>query len=92
MIALLRQQLFVYRNLWTRINQPFQMPPDWQPLSRTLPFVDNTGLSDPFKSRTVVIWGIVLTENRNTLVVNVLQTEHYRSGPLIDARLRRRSI
>lgn len=27
LVALLRQQLFVYRDLWTWINQPFQPPP-----------------------------------------------------------------
>jgi hypothetical protein len=27
LIAILRQQLFVYRDLWTWINQPFQVPP-----------------------------------------------------------------
>ena len=27
LVALLRQQLFVYRDLWTWINQPFQGPP-----------------------------------------------------------------
>ena len=27
LVALLRQQLFVYRDLWTWINDPFQAPP-----------------------------------------------------------------
>jgi hypothetical protein len=27
LVALLRQQLFVYRDLWTWINDPFQPPP-----------------------------------------------------------------
>ena len=27
LVALLRQQLFVYRDLWTWLNDPFQVPP-----------------------------------------------------------------
>ena len=30
LIALLRQQLFVHRDLWTWMNDPFQPPPDLQ--------------------------------------------------------------
>jgi len=38
LIALLRQQLFVHRDLWTWINDPFQSPPDPEPdLQMTLP-------------------------------------------------------
>jgi len=33
LVALLRQQLFVYRDLWVRIDNPFQPPP----IPETLP-------------------------------------------------------
>jgi hypothetical protein len=32
LVALLRQQLFVYRDLWAWINSPYQPPPDMQPI------------------------------------------------------------
>ena len=32
LVALLRQQLFVYRDLWAWINAPYQPPPDMQPI------------------------------------------------------------
>jgi hypothetical protein len=38
LIALLRQQLFVHRDLWKWINDPFQSPPDPEPdLQMALP-------------------------------------------------------
>ena len=40
LIALLRQQLFVHRDLWKWINDPFQSPPDPEPdLQMTLPLL-----------------------------------------------------
>lgn len=35
--ALLRQQLFVYRDLWQWINQPFQPPPLYDPVVEQIP-------------------------------------------------------
>jgi hypothetical protein len=32
LVALLRQQLFIYRDLWAWINSPYQPPPDMQPI------------------------------------------------------------
>jgi DDE family transposase/uncharacterized protein DUF4372 len=39
LVALLRQQLFVYRDLWTWIDHPFQPPPQPEPLPEQLAFV-----------------------------------------------------
>ena len=39
LVALLRQQLFVYRDLWTWIDSPFQPPPQPEPLPEQLAFV-----------------------------------------------------
>ena len=41
LVALLRQQLFVYRDLWNWINDPFQPPPLGSPTLQQL----NLGLS-----------------------------------------------
>lgn len=38
LLALLRQQLFVYRDLWTWIDEPFQPPPLPAPTQPLLPF------------------------------------------------------
>jgi len=35
LVALLRQQLFVYRDLWAWIDSPYQPPPEMQPASPT---------------------------------------------------------
>lgn len=37
--ALLRQQLFVYRDLWQWINQPFQPPPLLHPVAEQIPLL-----------------------------------------------------
>jgi hypothetical protein len=37
LVALLRQQLFVYRDLFTWLNQPFEPPPDPAPAPAQLP-------------------------------------------------------
>jgi hypothetical protein len=37
LVALLRQQLFVYRDLWTWLNQPFHPPIALDELQMTLP-------------------------------------------------------
>jgi len=37
LIAILRQQLFVYRDLWTWMNQPFQLPPALDDTQMALP-------------------------------------------------------
>jgi diacylglycerol kinase len=37
LVALLRQQLFVYRDLWAWLNQPFQVPPALDDLQLALP-------------------------------------------------------
>jgi IS4 transposase len=37
LVALLRQQLFVYRDLWTWLNDPFEPPPALQGLHDQLP-------------------------------------------------------
>lgn len=39
LVALLRQQLFVYRDLWTWIDKPFQPPPQLEPMPEQLAFV-----------------------------------------------------
>jgi hypothetical protein len=36
LVALLRQQLFVYRDLWSRIDNPFQPPPQLSPVLQQL--------------------------------------------------------
>jgi IS4 transposase len=36
LVALLRQQLFVYRDLWVWLNDPFQAPPPWEPVPEQL--------------------------------------------------------
>jgi hypothetical protein len=38
LVALLRQQLFVYRDLWTWIDNPFQPPPAETPALESLSF------------------------------------------------------
>lgn len=38
LVALLRQQLFVYRDLWTWIDNPFQPPPAVTPALEPLSF------------------------------------------------------
>jgi hypothetical protein len=43
LLALLRQQLFVHRNLWDWIGSRFQPPPLLDPVAEQLPF--RTGLS-----------------------------------------------
>jgi hypothetical protein len=35
-VALLRQQLFAYRDLWMRIDDPFQPPTDTSKLARAV--------------------------------------------------------
>jgi hypothetical protein len=35
-VALLRQQLFVYRDLWSWIDNPFQPPPQLSPVLQQL--------------------------------------------------------
>jgi IS4 transposase len=48
LVALLRQQLFVYRDLWTWLDQPFQVPPSLkpppEPLQRALTLVGSVAL------------------------------------------------
>ena len=48
LVALLRQQLFVYRDLWTWLDQPFQAPPSLEPppepLQRALTLVGSVAL------------------------------------------------
>jgi len=39
LVALLRQQLFVYRDLWIWLDQPFQPPPDLAPIPQQLPLL-----------------------------------------------------
>jgi hypothetical protein len=36
LVALLRQQLFVYRDLWAWLNDPFQAPPPWESMPEQL--------------------------------------------------------
>ncbi len=50
--ALLRQQLFVYRDLWDWIDQPFQPPPQLARLAQQIPLAWGPNLDSRMATST----------------------------------------